>query len=179
MTICVDSSVFLIRYVKESDSDAYTSLLLADPEWVSARHTEVDVRRTLARLLSGPDLEAMRSAFASDWRRASVVDSTRRCALVPRISSRFRSSHPRCPPSRRRSSGGRRIAPRPHLGPAHGPDGPRPGVARPHRLTDHVIRTGSAPARPGECSATTAPWPGWRPRLPAGPATVRGRCGPR
>lgn len=74
MTVYVDSSVFLKRYVKESDSDAYGSLLLADPEWVSARHTEVEVRRNLARLLSGPDLEAMRSAFASDWRRASVVE---------------------------------------------------------------------------------------------------------
>lgn len=74
MTVYVDSSVFLKRYVREPDSDTYGSMLLADPEWVSARHTEIEVRRNLARLLSGPDLDTMRSAFDSDWRRTSVVE---------------------------------------------------------------------------------------------------------
>jgi len=71
----LDSSALVKRYVAEPDSSAAARLLASDPEWVTAAHTEVEVRRTLAiRLAVDPvGLAAAREAFAGDWRRTAVV----------------------------------------------------------------------------------------------------------
>ena len=71
----VDTSALLKRYVREPDSDVAERLLQADPEWVSAAHTEVEVRRTLARRLHGAlDLLLQaRERFAEDWAVLHVV----------------------------------------------------------------------------------------------------------
>ena len=58
MSTYVDSSALLKRYVAEADSADADALLQADSELLTARHTIVEVRRNLARLLSGPDLAA-------------------------------------------------------------------------------------------------------------------------
>ncbi len=71
----VDTSALIKRYVVESDSVRCTGYLLADLDWVTAGHTLVEVRRTLARLL--PDAAARSSAladFAKDWARMYVVE---------------------------------------------------------------------------------------------------------
>jgi uncharacterized protein len=47
--------------------------LLADAVWVTARHTAIEVRRNLTRLLDGSDLERARSSFHADWHRSHVV----------------------------------------------------------------------------------------------------------
>jgi len=49
--------------------------LRTDPDWVTAAHTEVEVRRDLARRLASvpADLSRARAAFAADWARAAVV----------------------------------------------------------------------------------------------------------
>jgi predicted nucleic acid-binding protein len=70
----VDSSALLKRYVEEADSAAADALLRADPTLLTGRHTIVEVRRNLARLLSGRDLTAARAAFADDLRSVSIIE---------------------------------------------------------------------------------------------------------
>lgn len=74
MSLYVDSSALLKRYVDEPDSDAADSLLRSDPSLVTARHTIIEVRRNLARLLEGRPLSAARSAFARDLEVLSIVE---------------------------------------------------------------------------------------------------------
>ena len=74
MSTYVDSSALLKRYVEEADSAAADALLRADPALLTARHTIVEVRRNLARLLSGRDLVTARAAFADDLRSISIVE---------------------------------------------------------------------------------------------------------
>lgn len=74
MSTYVDSSALLKRYVEEADSAAADGLLRADPALLTARHTIVEVRRNLARLLSGRDLAAARTAFADDLRSISIIE---------------------------------------------------------------------------------------------------------
>jgi predicted nucleic acid-binding protein len=70
----VDSSALLKRYVEEADSAAADALLRADGELLKSRHTIVEVRRNLARLLSGRAFAAARRAFADDLRSISVIE---------------------------------------------------------------------------------------------------------
>lgn len=71
----VDTSALLKRYVAESDSKQATQLLLADPDWVTAAHTEVEVRRNLARRFAAApnDLAKVRRVFLADWARSAIV----------------------------------------------------------------------------------------------------------
>jgi hypothetical protein len=73
----VDSSAFLKLYVDEPESDACEEFMIADPEWISARHTHVEVRRNLTRLLSGRPLASSRDQFDVDWHRTDVVELDR------------------------------------------------------------------------------------------------------
>lgn len=74
MSLYADSSAFLKRYVDEPDSDAAESVLLSDDSLLTARHTIVEVRRNLARLLTGADGAAARTAFAHDLEAISIVE---------------------------------------------------------------------------------------------------------
>jgi predicted nucleic acid-binding protein len=74
VTTYVDTSVLLKRYVDEPDSDRAQELLAADPELVTGRHTIVEVRRNLARLLVATDAAAARVAFADDLGALSIVE---------------------------------------------------------------------------------------------------------
>ena len=74
MSTYVDSSALLKRYVDEIDSAAADALLRSDRALLTARHTIIEVRRNLARLLSGRDLAAARSAFADDLRSFSIIE---------------------------------------------------------------------------------------------------------
>ena len=69
----VDSSAFLKRYIAEPDSERSEQYLLADPRWITARHTRIEVRRNLARLLDGRALDAARNSFEGDWERTFIV----------------------------------------------------------------------------------------------------------
>ena len=51
MTLYVDSSALIKRYVDEADSDLADEILLSDPEWVTAQVTHVEVRLALHRRL--------------------------------------------------------------------------------------------------------------------------------
>ncbi len=74
MSVYVDSSALLKRYLEEADSDTFDELLTADPDWISARHTSVEVRRTLSRELVGSDLSLAREQFTFDWNASQIVE---------------------------------------------------------------------------------------------------------
>ena len=74
MSLYVDSSALLKRYVDEPDSEAADALLRSDPSPLTARHTIVEVRRNLARVLTERDAVAARSAFMDDLKALSLVE---------------------------------------------------------------------------------------------------------
>jgi uncharacterized protein len=77
MSLYVDSSALLKRYVDEPDSDAADALLRSDPSPLTARHAIVEVRRNLARLLEERDAAAARAAFVEDIAAFSIVELDR------------------------------------------------------------------------------------------------------
>lgn len=77
MSLYLDASALLKLYVEEPESAACDDIVTADPSWVSARHTEVEVRRNLARLLQGRALSSARDQLAVDWNRVNVVELDR------------------------------------------------------------------------------------------------------
>jgi predicted nucleic acid-binding protein len=74
MSLYVDSSALLKRYVDEPDSATADAILGSDPSLLTARHTVVEVRRNLARLLEGSDATAARSAFIDDLAAFGIVE---------------------------------------------------------------------------------------------------------
>jgi len=74
VSLYVDSSALLKRYVDEPDSEAANRLLQSDPTLVTSRHTVVEVRRNLARLLTGRDAAAARSRFALDLEALALIE---------------------------------------------------------------------------------------------------------
>lgn len=74
MTLYADTSAVLKRYVDEADSDRAVELLAGDPEVVTGRHTVVEVRRNLARVLAPADATDARAAFAEDLGAMSIVE---------------------------------------------------------------------------------------------------------
>ncbi len=73
MTLYVDSSALLKRYIDEHDSDVALELMRTDPVLVTSRLTEVEVRRNLTRLLEGADLDQQRRALAVDLDAFALV----------------------------------------------------------------------------------------------------------
>jgi len=74
VSLYVDSSALLKRYVEESDSDHAQALLESDHSLLTARHTIVEVRRNLARLLDGRALATAKAAFGRDVDAISLVE---------------------------------------------------------------------------------------------------------
>ena len=73
MTLYVDSSALIKRYVAEDDSDRADAILLADPDWVTGRHAYVEVALAIHRRLGEAEQEAARAVFEQDWARTFVV----------------------------------------------------------------------------------------------------------
>lgn len=73
MSLYVDTSALLKRYVEEAESDFVEQTMLADPSWISAQHTLVEVRRNLSRLLKGPSLQRCVAHFEEEWKQINVV----------------------------------------------------------------------------------------------------------
>jgi uncharacterized protein len=74
VSLYVDSSALLKRYVEEPDSETAESLLRSDPLLLTARHTVVEVRRNLARLLEEREAAAARAVFLEDLGVLSIVE---------------------------------------------------------------------------------------------------------
>jgi uncharacterized protein len=77
MSLYVDSSALLKRYIDEPDSDEAETLLRSDPSLLTARHAIVEVRRNLARLLEERDAAAARAAFLDDLAVFSIIELDR------------------------------------------------------------------------------------------------------
>jgi predicted nucleic acid-binding protein len=87
LSLYVDTSALLKRYIAEPDSDVAERYLLSDQVWITARHTWVEVQRNLARLLSGGDLHEAQRFFTSDFRRTHVVElDEATCSLAAQIA---------------------------------------------------------------------------------------------
>ena len=74
MSLYVDSSALLKRYVDEPNSDAADELLRSDPSLLTARHTVIEVRRNLVRVLTERDAGEARSAFMRDLASISLIE---------------------------------------------------------------------------------------------------------
>ncbi len=74
MSLYVDSSALLKRYVEEPQSDACAELLASDPSWITARHTYVEVLRNLARVVPDASYSRSRDLFLDDWRHIDVAE---------------------------------------------------------------------------------------------------------
>jgi predicted nucleic acid-binding protein len=74
VALYVDTSALLKRYLDEPDSEMCERHLLGDPVWLTGRHTSVEIRRNLGRLLDGEALAVAREQFAADWQRMHVVE---------------------------------------------------------------------------------------------------------
>jgi predicted nucleic acid-binding protein len=87
VTLYLDSSALLKRYVRESDTERANALLASDPEVVTARHTLVEVRRNLARLLEPAAAVAARRMFAADLVQISILElDAATCELAATIA---------------------------------------------------------------------------------------------
>jgi predicted nucleic acid-binding protein len=73
VTVYVESSALLKIYVDEPES-ATAAAALAGRRWVSGRHTLVEVRRNLRRLVDGADYERARQRFDAHWSELDAVD---------------------------------------------------------------------------------------------------------
>jgi predicted nucleic acid-binding protein len=73
LTLYVDSSALVKRYVAEGDRAAAEHILLSDPEWVTGGHTYVEVALTLHDRLDGRGFSDARAVFERDWERTIVV----------------------------------------------------------------------------------------------------------
>lgn len=74
MTVYVDSSALLKLYVEEEASPTARTVLLMGGRWMTARHTLVEVRRALSRLLEDEALAEARNRFDQHWQRMAVVE---------------------------------------------------------------------------------------------------------
>jgi hypothetical protein len=83
----VDASAFLKLYFEEPGSDRAEEILASDQDWVTARHSAVEVRRNLARALEGGALAAARRQFQRDWEHSAVVEPTEEvCESAARLA---------------------------------------------------------------------------------------------
>ena len=74
MSLYVDSSALLKRYVDEPDSGACDAILRSDPALVTGRHTVIEVRRNLSRLVAPRELAEVKASFARDLAAISLVE---------------------------------------------------------------------------------------------------------
>jgi predicted nucleic acid-binding protein len=73
VTTFLDSSALVKRYIDEPDSDYAVSLIDADDVLVSSWLTVVEVRRTVARMLTGSDLSRAKELIAEDFDKIALV----------------------------------------------------------------------------------------------------------
>ena len=76
MTIYVDASALLKLYLSERDSEYAEDLLSDAGDWLTGRHTTVEVRRNLVRHLHGQDLVDAQAQFRRDLANIAIVELT-------------------------------------------------------------------------------------------------------
>jgi len=73
MSLYLDASALVKRYVAEPGSDLVLTAMAGDPEWSTARHAWVEVNLALLRVLPADRMREAMDAFEADWRRMLVV----------------------------------------------------------------------------------------------------------
>lgn len=87
MSLYVDSSALLKRYVDEPDSGIADDYLSNESLLTTGRHTVVEVRRNLSRLLEGSSLAMAREAFLEDAHALALIElDEQTCALAGDIA---------------------------------------------------------------------------------------------
>lgn len=74
MTLYLDSSALLKRYLDEPDSDRFNAILDADDRRLTCRLAWVEVWRNLGTRLVAEDAHAARRTFRADWRHVMIVE---------------------------------------------------------------------------------------------------------
>ncbi|MCY4631857.1 MAG: type II toxin-antitoxin system VapC family toxin [bacterium] len=74
MTLYVDTSALMKRYVVERDRDVAERLMASDPVLVTSHLTEVELRRNLTRHLDGEDLLRTRRQVQADLDGFALVN---------------------------------------------------------------------------------------------------------
>ncbi len=74
MTQYLDSSALLSVILDEPRADAVRDRLARDAEWSTARHTLVEARRNIVRLVAPEHVERARRAFMLHWDRTSIIE---------------------------------------------------------------------------------------------------------
>jgi predicted nucleic acid-binding protein len=74
VTLYLDTSALLKRYIEEPDSSQFNTILGSDEGWLTCRVTWVEVWRNLGRRLTGADAPVARDAFRADWAHLAVVE---------------------------------------------------------------------------------------------------------
>ena len=73
MSLYLDASALVKRYVAEHGSGVVATAMAGDPEWATARHAWVEVNLALLRVLPAERVREAMDAFEADWRRILVV----------------------------------------------------------------------------------------------------------
>lgn len=73
MSLYVDSSALIKRYVQEPESDLVDEMF-ADPDLITAGHTVVELRRNLARLVPEDQLPEVRARLGQDLGSFAIVE---------------------------------------------------------------------------------------------------------
>ena len=73
MTLYVDTSALIKRYVAEPDSDLAEQLLMSDSILATSQLTVIELRRNITRLLHGKELLRIRRQVQTDLHRFAVV----------------------------------------------------------------------------------------------------------
>lgn len=74
MSLYLDSSALLKHYLDEPDRERFEQLFASDAIHLTGRHTLVEVRRNLARVLGRAEAAAVRHAFLADVRSIFIVE---------------------------------------------------------------------------------------------------------
>lgn len=87
MTLYVDTSALMKRYVAERDSEVAVELMATDPVLVTSHLTEIELRRNLTRMLDGNVLTEVRRRVQADLDAFALValDATT-CSEAARIA---------------------------------------------------------------------------------------------
>ncbi len=74
MTLYLDTSALLKRYIDEPDSDRFGDILDSDPTWLTCRITWVEVWRNLGRRVGSSAVADARYAFRTDWDHLAIIE---------------------------------------------------------------------------------------------------------
>ncbi len=70
----LDSSAWVKRYAIEAESAACVEMMALHPDWITARHTIVEVTRALALRLESSDAHAGMEEFNAEITHANIVE---------------------------------------------------------------------------------------------------------